>query len=398
MTKKNPKNDPLDLFPIPNDAIYINSKKNLNPREKIISALKKYLKDKNLDLPLGPKLDLNNPLRSIILNKFDIQIVYTSLISDVIQIPLKNSKIKNKGPQLFLAAQLEEDLDVIYFKGVLKSSEFEKIVSKKELKKDFAEIEIENFKGGIDRLIRYVRLLNPESIERTYFNTAISNFKIPSLKIKFKLSTPLIAGGLMAALIGPQIIRPRLIGGIAKLSPSTYEIQSFTRSSNLNSNSICLLTPTLTKNINNNFEAKIKIDKPVIYSLKPLNEINISKNGDIIWKRIASSQEKINGPIYWPLTSINKKDSYRLSLRPEGSGMGSKLEIDFVFDKKIPLLRKDNIEKNLGKSKSDWISFIKRNIEKDNNTALTILLSESTPSSKTIEKSIKEIAKTDNCK
>ena len=93
MTKKNPKNDPLDLFPIPNDAIYINSKKNLNPRDKIISALKKYLKDKNLDLPLGRKLDLNNPLRSIILNKFDIQIVYTSLISDVIQIPLKLSLI-----------------------------------------------------------------------------------------------------------------------------------------------------------------------------------------------------------------------------------------------------------------------------------------------------------------
>ena len=78
--------------------------------------------------------------------------------------------------------------------------------------------------------------------------------------------------------------------------------------------------------------------------------------------------------------------------------MGSKLEIDFVFDKKIPLLRKDNIEKNLGKSKSDWILFIKRNIEKDNNTALTILLSESAPSSKTIEKSIKDITKTDNCK
>ena len=53
-------------------------------------------------------------------------------------------------------------------------------MSKKELKKDFAEIEIENFKGGIDRLIRYARLLNPQ----TYFKTAISNFKIPSLKIK----------------------------------------------------------------------------------------------------------------------------------------------------------------------------------------------------------------------
>ena len=61
-------------------------------------------------------------------------------------------------------------------------------------------------------------------------------------------------------------------------------------------------------------------------------------------------------------------------------------------------MKKENIEKNLGKSKSDWISFIKRNIEKDNNTALTILLSESAPSSKTIEKSIKEITKTDDCK
>ena len=124
----------------------------------------------------------------------------------------------------------------------------------------------------------------------------------------------------------------------------------------------------------------------------------ITKNGDIIWKRIASSQEKINGPIYWPLTSINKKDSYRLSLRPEGSGMGSKLEIDFVFDKNIPLLKKDNIEKNLGKSKKDWISFIKKNIEKDNNTALTILLSERAPSSQRIKNSINEVIKTDNCK
>jgi len=398
MTKKNPENDPLDLFPIPNDAIYINSKKNLNPRDKIISALKKYLKDKNLDLTLGPKLDLNNPQRSIILNKFDIQIVYTSLISDVIQIPLKNSKIKNKGPQLFLAAQLEEDLDVVYFKGVLKSSEFEKIVSKKELKKDFVGIEIENFKGGIERLIRYVRLLNPESIERTYFKTAISNFKIPSLKIKFNLSTPLIAGGFMAALIGPQIIRPRLIGGIAKLSPSTYEIQNFTRSSNLNSNSICLLTPTLTKNINNNFEAKIKIDKPVIYSLKPLNEINISKNGNIVWEKIASSKEKINGPINWPLNSINKKDSYRISLRPEGSGIGSKLEIDLIFDQKLPLLKKDNIEELLGNSKKDWINFINENFDKDKNISLTLLLSDNKPDSKLFNKTIEKISRADNCK
>ena len=45
MTKKNRKKDPLDLFPIPNDAIYINSKKNLNSKKSRLLYKKAQSKD-----------------------------------------------------------------------------------------------------------------------------------------------------------------------------------------------------------------------------------------------------------------------------------------------------------------------------------------------------------------
>ena len=93
MNQSNMNNIPQAL-PIPEDSIYLDQELKLSNRELIIKGLQKVLKEKKLDLPLGPSLDLNNPERSIILNKFDIQIVSTGMISEEISIPLKNSRIE----------------------------------------------------------------------------------------------------------------------------------------------------------------------------------------------------------------------------------------------------------------------------------------------------------------
>ena len=66
-------NNLQEAFPIPEDSIYLDQDLELSKRELIIKALKKILEDKKLNLPLGPTLDLNNPERSIILNKFDVK-------------------------------------------------------------------------------------------------------------------------------------------------------------------------------------------------------------------------------------------------------------------------------------------------------------------------------------
>ena len=113
------KNDALEFFPIPDEAIILDDQLNISPKKMVILALKKLIKENNLDLNIGPELDLYNPLRSIILNKFDIQIVTTGLISDEIIVSIKNAKKVGKCPQLILAAQIEEDSNNIVYKNFI---------------------------------------------------------------------------------------------------------------------------------------------------------------------------------------------------------------------------------------------------------------------------------------
>ena len=397
MKESNINNNLQEAFPIPEDSIYLDQDLELSKRELIIKALKKILEDKKLNLPLGPTLDLNNPERSIILNKFDIQIVFTGMISEEIIVPLKNSKIKNKGPQLFLAVQVEEELNIVHFKGVLKSDEFKKIIQNRKINKNEIILSTDDFKGGIDRLFRFVRLLSPESIERAYIQSESPLINIKAIKNRLKISSSVITGAIVVALFGPQLFRPRLIGGIATLTPGSYEVTSFTRSFASQKNSICLLTPLAQTNANDELEAIINIDKPVIYPLKPLNEIKISENNNVIWSKTASSKSKITGPLNWPIKEINKDNNYQISMRPTGSGLGSNVLINLKIDDKKPLLKTSEIENKLGKSQRKWIKFVRRNLENNRNTSLSLLLSDKAPDSNVLEKAKKEITEKVKC-
>ena len=397
MKKSNMNNNLPEAFPIPEDSIYLDEDLELSKRELIVKALKKILKDKNLNLTLGPTLDLNNPERSIILNKFDIQIVFTGMISDEIIVPLKNSKIENKGPQLLLAVQVEEELNIVHFKGVLKSDEFKKIIQNKKINKNEIILSTDDFKGGIDRLFRFVRLLSPESIDRAYIQSESPLINIKAIKNRLKISSSVITGAILLTFFGPQLFRPKLIGGIATLSPGSYEVTSFTRSLTGQKKSICLLTPIAQNNANDELEALINIDKPLIYPLKPLNEIQISENENVIWSKIASSKNKVTGPLNWPIKEINKDSSYKISMRPSGSGFGSNVVINLKIDNKKPFLITSEIENKLGNSKRAWIKFVDKNLENNRNTSLSLLLSDKAPDSKVLEKAKKEIIENVKC-
>ena len=396
MNQSNINNIPQAL-PIPEDSIYLDQELKLSNRELIIKGLQKVLKEKKLDLPLGPSLDLNNPERSIILNKFDIQIASTGMISEEICIPLKNSRIQKKGPQLFLAVQVEEELNIVHFKGVLKSDEFMKLIKNKKINKNEITLLTDDFKGGIDRLFRFVRLLNSDSIERTFIEKESSLINFNKIKKRLKISSSVLTGAFVVALFGPQIFRPKLIEGIATLTPLSYEITSLTRSFTGQKNKICLLTPIAKTNTNGQLESFINIDKPLIYPLKPLNEIKISENGNVVWSKIASSKNKIEGPINWPIKEINKDNNYQISMRPSGSGMGSNVIINLKIDEKKTFLKTSDVENKLGKSKISWIKFIDKNLENNRNTSLSLLLSEKAPASKVIDQARKEIIKEIKC-
>ena len=386
----------LEAFPIPEEAIFLDEELNLSIREMIISAMGKYIKEKNLNLKLGPTLALTDPSRSIILNKFDIQIITSELIADEAKISLNNSKIEGKGPQLILAAQVEEDSKIVYFKGVLTSLEFKEILNKKDIRKDEFNISLDSFKGGIDRLFRLVRLLDTDAIPRLNLSSKSNSDIWLQIKRKIKIGSLITIGAISTILIGPELLRPKLMGSIATLTPQSFEVNSFTRSSS-EKKSICLLTPTLVRGEDNILSAEIKVDKPTIYSLKPLNEIKIIKDNKILWREIATSSKKIEGPINWPLDPIERGDQFKLSLRAEGASLGSEMNINLIADEKEKLNDLDEIVSKLGDSKSSWIKSINKNIKIDKDTGLTLLFSEKAPKSKELQKVKLDLSKEDRC-
>ena len=389
-------NDGLEAFPLPEEAIILDEKINLSVRQIVIKALEKTIKERNLDFKLGPVLNLNDPSRSIILNKFDIQITTSSLISDETIFSLKNSKTVGKGPQLILAAQVEEDSKIVYFKGVLTSNELEEIIDKKDIRRDELNISLDSFTGGIDRLFRLIRLLDTEAIPRLNL-VSKSNLKIfTELKRKIKIGGFIAIGSLSAILFGPELLRPKLIGSIATLTPQSFEVNSFTRSSS-EKKSICLLTPTITRGEDNILRSLIKIDKPTIYSLKPLNEIKIIKDNKILWRRIASSNQKIEGPINWPLESIKRGDKFKLSLRAEGTTLGSEININLITDSTEELNKLDQIISKSGDSQISWIKSINRNIKIDKDTGLSLLFSDKAPTSIELNQARSNLSKKDKC-
>ena len=386
----------LEAFPIPEEAIILDAELNLSVRELIILAMEKYIKEKNLNLQLGPVLALTDPSRSIILNKFDIQIISSELIADEAMISLKNSKIEGKGPQLILAAQVEEDAKIVYFKGVLTSSEFKEIMNKKDIRKDQFNISLDAFNGGIDRLFRLVRLLDTEAIPRLNLSSKSNSDIWIEIKRKIKTGSVITIGAISTLVLGPELLRPKLMGSIATLTPQSFEVNSFTRSSS-EKKSICLLTPTVVRGEDNILLAEIKIDKPTIYSLRPLNEVKIIKDNKILWRKIASSSKKIEGPINWPLDPIKRGDEFKLSLRADGASLGSEVNINLITDSKEKLNDLDAIVSKLGDSKNSWIKSINKNIKIDKDTGLTLLFSDKAPASKELEKVKLDLSIEDRC-
>ena len=386
----------LEAFPIPEEAIILDAELNLSVRELIILAMEKYIKEKNLNLQLGPALALTDPSRSIILNKFDIQIISSELIADEVKISLKNSKIEGKGPQLILAAQVEEDSKIVYFKGVLTSAEFKEIINKKDIRKDEFNISLDSFNGGIDRLFRLVRLLDTEAIPRLNLSSKSNSDIWIEIKRKIKIGSVITIVAISTLVLGPELLRPKLMGSIATLTPQSFEVNSFTRSSS-EKKSICLLTPTVVRGEDNILSTEIKVDKPTIYSLKPLNEVKIIKDNKILWRKIASSNKKIEGPINWPLDPIKRGDEFKLSLRADGASLGSEVNINLITDSKEKLNDVDAIVSKLGDSKNSWIKSINKNIKIDKDTGLTLLFSDKAPTSRELQKVKLDLSIEDRC-
>lgn len=160
--------EPLDAFPIPKGAVLLKgTSAEAGERDLALQALRQVLAQRRLALPLGPELDPGDPTRLLSLNQFAVQLATEGFPSDQIPFSSQPWSQPTTAPQLLLAALVDWENDVVWFPGVLTGPEVVSALGAAvDASGDELSLEVNAFRGGIDRLLTLVQLLDPAAIPR----------------------------------------------------------------------------------------------------------------------------------------------------------------------------------------------------------------------------------------
>lgn len=162
-----PPPEPLEAFPIPDGAVLLDRwEESSSCRMQAVAALQQELRQRRLALSLGPQLDLANPERLLIFNRFAVQLVTAGLVADQVVVDQCLWRDGATAPQLLLAALVDEENGVVQLQGVLTGSELQEYLAKAKRQHGQWLLPADVFRGGIERLLTLVQLLDPEVLPR----------------------------------------------------------------------------------------------------------------------------------------------------------------------------------------------------------------------------------------
>ena len=386
----------FEAKPISDSAVSINIEKVKSLDQASIVALKKVISDENLNLEVKLISSIKDLDCLVEMNKFYIQIVITGISSDEAIIPLKRWYQRNSAPQLILAMSIDEENGLIEFPGLITEKEFKNLIKEPNPKNKYVNIPINSFKGGINRLLSMIQILDLEALSREGLRESKIRINLLDNLIfhrkKLSLGLLIIAG----IFVSPSLFKPRLVYNLASISANKLE-SSYTRSSSEENNiKICLLSPNSsfdgTKNIVN-----LSFDKPLIFPKTKVEKIIISKNGEIIWSREINSNKKLYKPIQWPIKPVEPNEEYLISFNQNDKSSEEYLDITLKASPQKSFKKLSNEIKKIGSSKSAWIKNINNKLKKEQDMALALLFSEKAPDSKVIEKAKSTVINNNKC-
>ena len=386
----------FEAKPISDSAVSINIEKVKSLDQASIVALKKVISDENLNLEVKLISSIKDLDCLVEINKFYIQIVITGISSDEAIIPLKRWYKKNSAPQLILAMSIDEENGLIEFPGLITEKEFKNLIKEPNPKNKYVNIPINSFKGGINRLLSMIQILDLEALSREGLRESKIRINLLDNLIfhrkKLSLGLLIIAG----IFVSPSLFKPRLVYNLASISANKLE-SSYTRSSSEENNiKICLLSPNSsfdgTKNIVN-----LSFDKPLIFPTTKVDKIIISKNGEIIWSKKINFNKKLYKPLQWPIKPVEPNEEYLISFNQNDKSSEEYLDITLKANPQKSFKKLSNEIKKIGSSKSAWIKNINNKLKKEQDMALALLFSEKAPDSKVIEKAKSTVINNKKC-
>jgi hypothetical protein len=386
----------FEAKPISDSAVSIDIEKVKSLDQASIVALKKVISDENLNLEVKLISSIKDLDCLVEMNKFYIQIVITGISSDEAIIPLERWYKKNSAPQLILAMSIDEENGLIEFPGLITEKEFKALIKEPNPKNKYVNIPINSFKGGINRLLSMIQILDLEALSREGLRESKIRINLLDNLIfhrkKLSLGLLIIAG----IFVSPSLFKPRLVYNLASISANKLE-SSYTRSSSEENNiKICLLSPNSsfdgTKNIVN-----LSFDKPLIFPTTKVDKIIISKNGEIIWSKKINFNKKLYKPLQWPIKPVEPNEEYLISFAQNGISSEEYLDITLKASPQKSFKKLSNEIKKIGSSKSAWIKNINNKLKKEQDMALALLFSEKAPDSQIIEKAKSTVINNNKC-
>ena len=166
---------PMEVFPMPAGAIELPADQTwASERALAVAALHGVVAGQAPGLPLGPETAAADDGRLLSLNRFAVQLATTGISADQIPVDTTPWAAETTAPQLLLAAQVDEENGVVAFGGVLTGSEFVALAREAERSGNQLLINTTAFKGGVQRLLTLVQLLEPAALPRVAFSGGVT--------------------------------------------------------------------------------------------------------------------------------------------------------------------------------------------------------------------------------
>jgi len=169
-----PPIEPLEAMPLPDGAVLLSESAGVTTtgdwrrhwRRLALAAMGQAMAERQLQLPLGPDLEADDPKRLLALNRFALQLAITGISSDQVEVDAGCWQSAATAPQLLIAACVDGDNSVVHFPGVLTGEEFIAAARSAPQLDGTIPLDLDRFRGGIDRLFSLVQLLDPAALPR----------------------------------------------------------------------------------------------------------------------------------------------------------------------------------------------------------------------------------------
>jgi hypothetical protein len=273
-----------------------------------LAALRKELKQRNAVITIGPELSPEDPHRLLALNGRATQLLCISTQAETVVVPLTPWRETATAPQLLLLAKVDEDLGTVQFLGVLDAGTFVAGIRRhKAAAQEAMVLPLERFGGGLQRLLRWVNLLEPEALPRA---------GLGSVSMSPESTRAVMAGlqqWLEQVLSSPSLIALPVMGTRGGMSLV-----------------VRLINPEVKTSANGSAVAQALCSTPSIWAEQPLAEILLVQEEKVLWQLLATRQKPIIGPVRWPLDPLLPHQRMTVRLRPFGAPGSAYAELVLV--------------------------------------------------------------------